>query len=113
MASLAVRRAGGAPASTSLGRAGGAPDSRVGGGSSAERRVAAFGPAPAAAGAGPRMEEATHIRRSSELDLDVDAGRQVQPHERVDGLRRGIDDVDQALVRADLELVAGVRVLVR
>src|SRR5262249_31215559 len=51
--------------------------------------------------------------RSSELDLDVDAGRQVQPHQRVDGLRRGIDDVDQALVRAHLEVLARVLVLVR
>src|SRR5215472_13416602 len=51
--------------------------------------------------------------RSSELDLDVDTGRQVQPHERVDGLRRGIDDVDQALVCAHLEVLARVLVLVR
>src|SRR6516165_1567470 len=50
---------------------------------------------------------------SSELDLDIDAGWQVQPHQRVDGLRRGIDDVDQALVRAHLEVLARVLVLVR
>src|SRR5262245_28483722 len=99
-------------AGASHGRAGGAPDSRVGGGSSAERRIAALRPAPAAVGAGPRLKEATHVGRSSELDLDVDAGRQVQPHERVDGLRRGIDDVDQALVRAHLEVLARVLVLV-
>src|SRR4051812_15157611 len=50
---------------------------------------------------------------TSELDLDVDTGRQVEAHERVDGLRRGIDDVDQALVRAHLEVLARVLVLVR
>src|SRR5262245_15976250 len=41
----------------------------------------------------------------SELDLDVDAARQVELHERVDGLRRRIEDVDEALVRAHLELL--------
>src|SRR3954466_1059608 len=50
---------------------------------------------------------------TSELDLDVDTGRQVEAHERVDGLRRGVDDVDEALVRAHLEVLAGVLVLVR
>src|SRR3954447_20172840 len=49
-----------------------------------------------------------------EADLDVDAGRQVvEPLERVDGLRRGLMDVDQALVRADLEVLARVLVLER
>src|SRR5215471_3136343 len=51
--------------------------------------------------------------RPSELDLDVDACREVEPHQRVDRLRRGIDDVDQALVRAHLEVLARVLVLVR
>src|SRR4051795_2204148 len=50
--------------------------------------------------------------KPSELDLDVDAGRQVEPHQRVDGLRRGVDDVDEALVGAHLEVLAGVLVLV-
>src|SRR3954451_13269729 len=49
----------------------------------------------------------------SELDLDVDAGRQVEPHERVDGLRRRVDDVDESLVGAHLEVLAAVLVLVR
>src|SRR5262245_30533783 len=43
---------------------------------------------------------------SSELDLDVDAGRELELHQRVHRLRRRIEDVDQALVRADLELLA-------
>src|SRR4051812_46374712 len=47
-----------------------------------------------------------------ESDLDVDAGRQVvEPLQRVDGLRRGLVDVDQALVRPDLEVLLGVLVL--
>src|SRR5689334_16786434 len=51
--------------------------------------------------------------RSSELDLDVDAGRQVEAHQRVHRLGRGVDDVDQPLVRAHLEVLARVLVLVR
>src|SRR6476620_1934769 len=49
---------------------------------------------------------------TSELDLDVDTGRQVESHQRVDRLRRGVDDVDEALVGAHLEVLAGVLVLV-
>src|SRR3954451_10521204 len=45
-------------------------------------------------------------------DLDVDArGEMVEPLERVDGLGRGLVDVDQALVRPDLEVLLGVLVL--
>src|SRR5262245_7876301 len=44
--------------------------------------------------------------RSLELDLDVDARRKVQLHQRVDRLLRRIVDVDEPLVRADLELLA-------
>src|SRR5690606_4028196 len=56
----------------------------------------------------------THLSvRPLELDLDVDAGRKVEPHERVDRLGRRIDDVDQPLVRAHLEVLAAVLVLVR
>ena len=40
------------------------------------------------------------------LDLDVDARRQIELHQLVDGLVRGIDDVHQSQMRADLELVA-------
>src|SRR3954454_21113237 len=49
-----------------------------------------------------------------ESDLDVDArGEVVEPLERVDRLRRGLVDVDQALVRPDLEVLLGVLVLER
>src|SRR5215207_1721472 len=45
-------------------------------------------------------------------DLDVDArGQMVEPLERVDRLRRRLVDVDQALVRPDLEVLLGVLVL--
>src|SRR2546421_8113563 len=51
---------------------------------------------------------------SDELDLDVDAGGQVvEPLQRVDRLRRRLVDVDQPLVRADLEVLARVLVLER
>src|SRR5687767_10399187 len=49
-----------------------------------------------------------------QLDLDVDAGRKmVESLERVDGLRGRLKDVDQALVRPDLEVLARVLVLER
>ena len=47
-------------------------------------------------------------RRLLELDLDVDAGRQVELHQRVHGLVRGVDDVHQAQVRANLQLIAPI-----
>src|SRR2546430_966333 len=47
------------------------------------------------------------------LDLDVHAGRQVELHERVQGLLGGIEDVEEPLVRADLELLARLLVDVR
>ena len=43
-----------------------------------------------------------------ELDLDVDAGGELEAHKRVHGLGGRVKDVDQALVRADLELLARV-----
>src|SRR5262245_40267304 len=49
----------------------------------------------------------------SGLDLDVDARRQVQLHERVQRLLRRLEDVEQALVRANLELLARLLVHVR
>src|SRR3954454_24129852 len=49
-----------------------------------------------------------------ESDLDVDAGRQVvEALQRVDGLRRRLGDVDEPLVRADLEVLLRVLVLER
>ena len=46
------------------------------------------------------------------LDLDVDARREVEALQRVDRLRRVVDDVDQPLVDPHLEVLAGVLVLV-
>ncbi len=46
----------------------------------------------------------------SELDLDVHAGRKVQFHERIDGLRRRIDDVEQTLMSPHFELFAALLV---
>src|SRR4051812_26598838 len=47
------------------------------------------------------------------LDLDVDARRQVQLHEGVQRLLRRLEDVEQALVRANFELLARLLVDVR
>src|SRR5579885_3618074 len=60
----------------------------------------------------PRIPLAISVA-SSELDLDVDARRQVEAHELVDRLRRRAQDVDQPLVRAHLEVLARVLVLER
>ena len=46
----------------------------------------------------------------SELDLDVHAGGQIELHQRVDGLRGRIDDVQEALVSAHLELFTALLV---
>ena len=50
---------------------------------------------------------------SLELDLDIDAGGEVELHQRVHGLRRRIDDVEHPLMGADLELLARLLVDVR
>src|SRR3954451_5785671 len=50
---------------------------------------------------------------SSELDLDIDAARQVQTHQRVDRLRAGVEDIDQTLVRPHLEMLHRLLVDVR
>src|SRR5262245_25665569 len=49
----------------------------------------------------------------SGLDLDVDAGGQIELHQGVEGLLGRLEDVEQALVRADLELLARLLVGVR
>src|SRR5262249_50265443 len=61
----------------------------------------------------PTMPLSENWAMGLELDLDVDAGGQVEPHQRVDGLGRRLMDVDQPLVRADLEMLPGVLVLER
>src|SRR5690242_4746348 len=53
------------------------------------------------------------IVRASELDFDVDAGRKIELHQRVDRLGRGFHDVDEPLVDANLELLARFLVHVR
>src|SRR3954447_19599148 len=59
----------------------------------------------------PRMPRLSAIAlRLLDLDLDVDTGRQVEPLEGVDGLRRRLEDVEQPLVHAHLEVLAGVLV---
>src|SRR4051794_27591093 len=45
-----------------------------------------------------------------QLDLDVHARREVELHELLDGLRGGVDNVEHALMRAHLELLAALLV---
>ena len=52
-------------------------------------------------------------RPGQQLDLDVDAGGQIELHQRVDRLRRRLEDVEQPLVRPDLELLPRLLVDVR
>jgi hypothetical protein len=48
-----------------------------------------------------------------ELDLDVDACGEVELHKCVDRLRCRIDDIEEPLVRAHLELLTALLVDVR
>src|SRR5919202_3707752 len=48
--------------------------------------------------------------RCLQLDFDVHAGRDVEPHQRIHGLGGGLQDVDQPLVGAHLELLPRVLV---
>ncbi|CAA6605116.1 hypothetical protein MTBLM1_40320 [Rhodospirillaceae bacterium LM-1] len=48
-----------------------------------------------------------------ELDLDVHAGGEVELHQRVHRLGRGVNDVEKTLVRTDFELLARLLVNVR
>src|SRR5437763_11482164 len=63
----------------------------------------------------PRMPSMANLSPllSKRLDLDVDAGRQLELHQRVDRLAGRLEDVQQPLVRPDLELLAGLLVDVR
>ena len=47
------------------------------------------------------------------LDFDIDTGWKVQLHQRVDCLRRRIENVHQTLMRSDLKLFARLLVDVR
>src|SRR4051794_18432278 len=77
---------------------------------------------PSSAGIARPASSRTHSRQaemrqgessaSDQLDLNVHTGREVvESLERVDRLRRRLEDVDQALVRTDLEVLARVLVL--
>jgi hypothetical protein len=48
-----------------------------------------------------------------QLDLDVDAGRQIELHQRIHRLRRRLDDIQQAAMGADFELLTAFLVDMR
>lgn len=50
---------------------------------------------------------------SSDLDLYFDAGRQFELHQRIDCAAVRIEDIDKALVRAELELLTALLIDVR
>src|SRR5580658_10217060 len=52
-------------------------------------------------------------RGSLHLDFDVNAGRQIELCQRIDRLRPRVEDVDQALVCLQLELLPALLVDVR
>src|SRR5262249_20874391 len=56
--------------------------------------------------AGNRDRRLLPVLFPERLDLHVNTGRQIELHQGIDGLRRRLEDVDQSLVRADLELLA-------
>src|ERR1700686_4179180 len=58
-------------------------------------------------------ERIAFLTQALQLDLDVDAGGEVELHQRVHGLRRRIDDVQEALMGAHLELFAALLVDMR
>jgi hypothetical protein len=49
-------------------------------------------------------EPSTYAAWPSDFDLNIYTGRQIEFHQRIDRLRRRIDDIDQTLVRAHFEL---------
>src|SRR5436853_49523 len=53
------------------------------------------------------------IRQLLHLDLDIHASRQIELRERIDRLRAGIQNIDQPLVRLQLELLAALLIDVR
>src|SRR3954465_3918693 len=64
------------------------------------------------AGSFPAFWRGWRASVESESDLDIHTGRQmIEALKRVDRLRGGLMDVDQALVRPDLEVLLGVLVL--
>ena len=48
-----------------------------------------------------------------QLDLDVDAGREIETHQGIHRVGGGLQDVDQALMGAHLKLLARILVYVR
>jgi hypothetical protein len=53
------------------------------------------------------------VRAAERLDFHVHTGRQVELHQSVHRIRRRLQNVDQALVRAHLELLARLLIHVR
>src|SRR5688572_2654151 len=61
----------------------------------------------------PKMQGALFSAELIELDLNVDSGRQLELHQRIDGFVRRINDIHEPLMRQKLVLIACVLVGVR
>ncbi len=61
----------------------------------------------------PREQNLSRNGLALDLDLDIYTGGKIQPLQRVNSLRRRVDDVDQTLVDPHLKVLLGVLVLVR
>src|SRR3954452_11630571 len=73
----------------------------------AQVRSLACSSPPSPRTAGPRWRSRGS---SSPIDFDVDASREAEAHQGVDRLRARVQDVDEPLVGADLELLPAVLV---
>src|SRR2546425_5366022 len=88
---FSLRRAGGGDSGEASALAGGE-------GKASKGFAAASPPLACPAGEGSPV---TAGASALKLNLDIDAGRQLQPHERVHGLRGRVEDIDQPLVRTN------------
>src|SRR5215510_8471194 len=59
---------------------------------------------------GDSLRESLGVLLAEGLDLDVDARGKIELHQRVDGLGRRLEDVQQPFVGPDLELLAALLV---
>ena len=55
-------------------------------------------------------EESWRILKNLNLDLDINAGGQIEPHQHIDGLGIRVHDIDQPVVSPDLKVFLGILV---
>src|SRR5947209_6330640 len=82
---------------------------------SSQRGVFAIGWGSFGVGQRPTTEDQRLLMRflAEGLDFHVHASRQIEFHQRIYGLRRGLENIEQTLMRTNLELLARFLVDVR